>query len=114
MSVLSSQPIPRRIGDNSAGAAVDIEVRLFNSLARYIKGPRTACRVSLPAGSTVADILKLFEIPLDEVYLVMRNGRDLTPELGGRIRADYRPDAGDVIALSGPVPYSWGYGAPVV
>ena len=23
-------------------------------------------------------------------------------------------DEGDVIALSGPVPYSWGYGAPVV
>jgi len=114
MNEIQTLTAPARIGDNSDGAAIEIEVRLFNSLAGYLKGRRTACRVSLPAGSCVGDILSMFQIPKSEVFLIMRNGRDLTPELGSTVRTDYRPQDGDVIALSGPVPYSWGYGAPVV
>jgi len=104
----------RGIGDNSGAAAVEIEVRLFNSLARYMRGSRGNCKLTLPAGSDVGDIMRLFGIPHSEVFLVLRNGRDLTPELEGGVRTEYQPEPGDVIALSGPVPYSWGYGSPVV
>jgi hypothetical protein len=43
------------------------------------------------------------------------NGRDITPGLVGDSIRDYHVlDDGDVIALSGAVPYSYGYGSPVV
>ncbi|MGI9493258.1 MAG: MoaD/ThiS family protein [Geminicoccaceae bacterium] len=102
------------LGHNSEGIAVTIEARLFNSLSHY--APEGTCfqRISLPAGSTVGDLVKQLSIPLREVFLVLRNGKDVTPSLYGRINTDTVIDEGDVIALSGPVPYSWGYGAPVV
>jgi hypothetical protein len=49
-----------------------------------------------------------------EVHLAFCNGRDVTPSLKDPINAEHAVEAGDVVALSGPVPYSWGYGAPVV
>jgi sulfur carrier protein ThiS len=70
--------------------------------------------LSLPAGSTVGDILEELGIPADKVHLALRNGRDVTPSLHTRINTETALDEGDVIALSGPVPYSWGYGSPVV
>ncbi len=46
---------------------------------------------------------------------VLVNGRDITPGLVGDDIRDYHVlDDGDVIALSGEVPYSYGYGSPVV
>ena len=50
------------------------------------------------------------------IFLVLRNGRDITPGIyqGGVVNADAGLSDGDVIAFSGPVPYSYGYGAPVV
>jgi len=101
------------IGHNVAGITIDVEVRLFNSLARFCaNGGRRI--VSLPAGSSVGDILRRLGIPAGEVHLAFRNGRDVTPSLKGPINAEHAVEAGDVVALSGPVPYSWGYGAPVV
>jgi hypothetical protein len=101
-------------GHNVRGLTVAIEVRLFNSLHRYggIKG--AAIALSLPAGSSVGDILQKLAIPADKVFLALRNGRDITPGLHTKINTEAALDEGDVIALSGPVPYSWGYGSPVV
>jgi hypothetical protein len=55
-------------------------------------------------------------LPLSEIFLVLRNGRDITPGIyqGGQVNQDVVLDHGDIIAFSGPVPYSFGYGAPVV
>ena len=44
----------------------------------------------------------------------MVNGRDVTPLLNGGIETGHLLEDGDVVALSGPVPCSWGYGSPVV
>jgi len=101
-------------GHNVRGVTVTIEVRLFNSLHKYggIKG--AAIPLSLPAGSSVGDILQKLDIPADKVFLALRNGRDITPSLHTKINTEAALDEGDVIALSGPVPYSWGYGSPVV
>lgn len=102
------------IGHNSEGIAVTIEARLFNSLSRYAPPGAHFQRLSLPAGSTVGDLMRLLSIPVREVYLVLRNGRDVTASLYGGINTETVIDEGDVIALSGPVPYSWGYGSAVV
>ena len=102
------------IGHNSATCTVRVELRLFNSLARYNGNSGHSRRMELEAGDTVGDILRRLGIPPDEVFLVLVNGRDITPRLNGGPRLGFTVDEGDVVALSGPVPYSWGYGAPVV
>ncbi len=102
------------IGDNSGDIDIEIEVRAFNSLARFMRDRSRRLRLSIPPGGTVADILDHLQIPEREVYLVLCNGKDVTPELDGAVHTAFQPEPGDVIALSGPVPYSWGYGAPVV
>lgn len=103
------------LGHNSAGGYVTIESRLFNSLTKY-KGPKTTRELfTLPAGSTVRDVLEAWGLPKREVFLCLRNGRDVTPGLvGAEINGDAVLNDGDVIAFSGPVPYSYGYGAPIV
>jgi molybdopterin converting factor small subunit len=104
------------IGHNSREITLKVEARFFNSLAEYCgpDGPRQ--RVTLEAGGTVGDLIRMFRLPIDEIFLVLRNGRDVTPGVyrGGYVNEDAVLDDGDVIAFSGPVPYSFGYGAPVV
>jgi len=104
------------IGHNTHGANVQIEARFFNSLAKYSGVDGVARKLGLPAGATVGDVIRMFALPLHDIYLVLRNGRDITPGLyqGGVINENVVLDEGDVIAFSGPVPYSYGYGAPVV
>jgi hypothetical protein len=103
------------LGDNVEGGQVTVEVRLFNSLSRY--QPDLQPRVlALPAGATVAELLEAVRVPRHEIFLLLRNGRDISPGLyeAGNINTQAPLDDGDVIALSGPVPYSYGYGAPIV
>jgi len=106
---------PEMLGHNAKSATVTVESRLFNSLTKY-SGTRS-CRetFTFPAGSTIRDVLELWGLPKDEVFLVLRNGRDVTPGLvGADVNVETALEDGDVIAFSGPVPYSYGYGAPVV
>jgi len=103
------------IGDNNAGASVCVEVRLFNTLSRRNGGDSGGREMHFAAGSSMADLLHELEIPRAEIFLVMVNGRDITPGLyNNQVRTDYFLQDGDVVALSGPVPYSWGYGSPIV
>jgi len=105
---------PAEIGHNSQAFDITIEARLFNSLTKFADGEGAFKTVSLPAGSTVGDLIQLLAVPMTEIFLVMRNGRDITPSLYGGLNTQAVLDADDVIALSGPVPYSWGYGSAVV
>lgn len=104
------------IGHNAHGTVLRIEARFFNSLAKYSGVDGLVRKVELEAGATVGDIIHMFGMPLPEIFLVLRNGRDITPGLyeGGNVNQNVALDDGDVIAFSGPVPYSYGYGAPVV
>jgi len=86
---------------------VEIEVRLFNSLRRY--GPR---KLELPRESRVEDAVKRLAIPLPEIHVALLNGRNIMS--GGNIEGFHRLEDGDVLALSGPVPWSKGYGSAVV
>lgn len=104
-----------QIGDNSQDAMLSVEVRLFNGVARYAgsEGPRR--RLTMPAGTTVGELVDRLGIPRRAVYLVLVNGRDVTPGLVGDPFKDcHQIEDGDVVAFSGAVPYSYGYGAPVV
>ena len=104
------------IGDNSGGASVAVEVRLFNSMVRHGGRGCPVRRITYDAGATVGDVVRDLGLPLTDIFLVLRNGRDVSPGLyqGGNINLGAALDDGDVIAFSGPVPYSFGYGAPVV
>jgi len=101
-------------GHNAAGISITVEIRLFNSIARFARGGDNVVKVSLPAGSDIRDALAPFSIPLDEIFLIFVNGRDITPSLYDPPRTTRVLEDGDVVALSGPVPYSWGYGAPML
>jgi hypothetical protein len=100
-------------GHNIAGAVVRVEVRLFNSLRRFSADGEWR-QLTLPAGSCIGDALARLAIPPPEVCLAWINGRDVTASLHTDVNVDRALADGDVLALSGPVPYSWGYGAPVL
>lgn len=104
------------IGHNSAGITINVETRLFNTLTRYAGAEGAFRKLELAAGATVGDLLALLGLPKQEVFLVLCNGRDITPGLyqAGAVNRRYVLSEGDVVAFSGPVPYSYGYGAPVV
>lgn len=104
------------LGHNADGATINVEARFFNSLARYSGTDSLVRKLELPPGASVGDLIALLKLPVAEIFLVLRNGRDITPGLyqGGVVNTEVRLDDGDTIAFSGPVPYSWAYGAPVV
>ena len=107
--------VPAPIGHNSAEIEITVEVKTFNSLSRY--GPRNSQPLSLdlPVGTTVGELAGRLGIPFSEIFLVLVNGRDITPGLvGDDVKAYHVIEDGDVVAFSGAVPYSYGYGAPVV
>ncbi len=98
---------------NRRGITVRVEARAFNSLHTFIEGGREV--LDLPAGSTVADLATRLGIPRERIWLVLVNGRDITGGLvGARVRVARELEDGDVVAFSGPVPYSYGLGSPVV
>jgi len=86
---------------------MEIEVRLFNSLRKY--GPR---RLELAEESRVGDVLARLQIPEEEIHVVLLNGRNILEKEG--IDRRRKLADGDVLALSGPVPWSKGYGSAVV
>ncbi len=104
-----------QIGHNSQGVAINVEVRMFNSITRFANGESSRRSLSLPAGITVGELAERLRIPLGEIFLVLVNGRDITPGLvGADVKEYHLIEDGDVVAFSGAVPYSYGYGAPVV
>lgn len=104
------------LGHNSGDVVLKIEARFFNSLAKYSGHDGLRCNIEVPAGTCVGDLIGMFKVPLPEIFLVLKNGRDITPGLyqGGVVNEEAVLEDGDVVAFSGPVPYSYGYGAPVV
>ena len=87
------------------------EVRFFNSMRRHSGGKLTRL-LELNEQPTVLDVIRSFRIPPEDVHLVFRNGRVIghsIDETGSTTITQ-----GDIIGLSGPVPFSRGYGSPVV
>ena len=102
------------IGHNLPDEPIRVKVRLFNTVASKMGATSGEVALELPPGSTIEDVVKRLNIPLGNVFLVLLNGRDVTPTLKGPLNVDEFLEDGDVVAFSGPVPYSAGYGAPVI
>ena len=101
------------IGHNSGDVAIRIRAKLFNSVVSPGSGPRLH-DLTFSVGATLADIVQELGIKKSAIFIAWANGRDVTKRLGDNINLDYVLEDGDEIALSGPIPYSWGYGSPVV
>lgn len=86
-----------------------IEVRIYNSLQRFVEVPRLMLEAKDPI--TVANIVRTLRIDGDEIYVAFKNGKPLGRGLAAA--AETVITDGDILALSGPIPFSWGYGAPV-
>jgi len=90
---------------------IEIEVCLFNSLSGYLPG--SPWRMAVAEGTLASELPRRLRIPAGKIYAAWRNGRDIMTTFGGRVQDGIALEEGDRIALSGPVPFSRGYGAPV-
>jgi hypothetical protein len=104
-----------QLGHNIRDLVITVEVRLFNSITRFAGAGGSRRRMTLAAGTTLGELADHLSIPRGEVFLVLVNGRDVTPgRVGEGFNEGHQIEEGDVVAYSGAVPYSYGYGAPVV
>ena len=101
-------------GHDTADLTIQTELKLFTPLAGHTCAPLEPQVITIAAGSTVGDLLRKIELPARRVFLAFIDGHDITPRLEGGIESDHPLQDGDVVALSRPIPYSWGYGSPVV
>jgi len=101
------------IGHNSGDVVVTIRAKLFNSVIPPGSGPHLH-DLTFAVGATLADLVQELNIDPAAIFIAWANGRDVTKRLGDNINLEYVLTDGDEIALSGPIPYSWGYGSPVV
>jgi hypothetical protein len=97
------------------GGMVEIEVRLFNSLGRYAPGRGWRFPLRLPTPATVGAALARLPVPRAQIFVVWVNGHNVKRGVGfdAPIDEGHALAPGDVLALSGPVPYSTAYGTPV-
>ncbi len=102
------------IGHNSQDHTITVSVRLFNAMHTHGDTEAVKEPLSYPVGTTVGDIFKDLKLPKKHLFLILVNGRDISPGLVGDLYFNHELEEGDVLAFSGPVPYSYGYGAPVV
>ncbi|NIM28195.1 MAG: hypothetical protein GTO67_12610 [Gammaproteobacteria bacterium] len=94
---------------------IRLEVRLFNSLARYAENGNPL-PLTLPEGSTIGDALRHLAVPEGEIFLLTLNGHNVMRGFGpgSGIETERALREGDVLSFSGPVPFSRGYGSPVI
>lgn len=103
-------PSVARMGDNVRDAMMSIQVKLFNSCADG-RGPRF---MDVMAGTTVGEVARKVRLAEDRIFMVWVNGRDITQSLYDGVNFHRVLEDGDVVAFSGPVPYQWGFGAPIL
>lgn len=105
---------PAQIGHNSQDRTIRITVRLFNSVA--CKSPHLPPQLerTYPVGTTIDQLIHDLNLPRQDLFLILINGRDISSGLVGALNVSREIEDGDIVAFSGPVPYSYGYGAPVV
>jgi hypothetical protein len=90
---------------------IEIELCLFNSLTPYT--PQATSRLSVPKGTEARELPERLRIPVGKIYAAWRNGRDIMTTFGGMLQQGVTLQHGDRLALSGPIPFSRGYGSPV-
>lgn len=58
------------------GNTIEIEVKLYHSLKRYLpcQSDDFSCKIMLPAGATISQVKDSLQIPQDIVLLAFANG----------------------------------------
>ncbi|MBK7135867.1 MAG: hypothetical protein IPH73_06475 [Rhodocyclales bacterium] len=93
-------------------AMIEVEVHLYNSLVRFV--PKyEPLRLSLPAGAAPSEVARRLGIPEREIFAAWHNGHNILKSFGGSFEEGVVLGDGDRLALSGPIPFSRAYGAPV-
>lgn len=94
---------------------IQVEIRFFNSLTRY-NGGQVRRALAVPSPARVETVLRRLPVPESEIFLALLNGRNIMRGFGcgSGIEEELPLREGDTLALSGPVPFSRGYGAAVV
>ncbi|WP_417796167.1 hypothetical protein [Terasakiella pusilla] len=105
---------PAQIGHNSKDRSVQITVRLFNSVAMNSPHLPAQLERTYPVGTTIDHVVRDLSLPQKDLFLILINGRDISSGRVGDLNISREIEDGDIVAFSGPVPYSYGYGAPVV
>jgi hypothetical protein len=90
---------------------IEIELCLFNSLTQYT--PQGTLRLAVPKGTEARELPDKLRIPAGKIFAAWRNGRDIMTTFGGVLQQGIMLQDGDRLALSGPIPFSRGYGCPV-
>jgi hypothetical protein len=93
-------------------AMIEVEVHLYNSLVRFVR-KYEPLRISLPEGAAPSEVAHRLGIPEREIYAAWHNGHNILKSFGGSFEEGVRLGHGDRLALSGPIPFSRAYGAPV-
>ena len=91
---------------------IEVEVHLYNSLVRFVSRYEPL-RLALPEGAVPAEVARRLGIPEREIFAAWRNGHNILQSFGGSFEEGVVLDDGDRLALSGPIPFSRAYGAPV-
>ncbi len=91
---------------------IEVEVHLYNSLVRFVRRYEPL-RLSLPEGAVPAEVARRLGIPEREIFAAWHNGRNILKSFGGSFEDGVVLGHGDRLALSGPIPFSRAYGAPV-
>jgi hypothetical protein len=94
---------------------IGITVRFFNSLSRYANG-KPQFPLLLKEPRTIGDVVEMLKVPESEIFLLLHNGRNVMQGFGfnSGIEKERVLKEGDILAFSGPVPFSRGYGSAVV
>lgn len=91
---------------------IEVEVHLYNSLVRFV--PKyEPLRLTLPEGAAPVEVARRLGIPEREIFAAWHNGHNILKSFGGSFEDGIRLSHGDRLALSGPIPFSRAYGAPV-
>ena len=93
-------------------AMIEVEVHLYNSLVRFV-AKYEPLRLTLPDGAAPAEVARRLGIPEWEIFAAWRNGHNILQSFGGSFEEGVVLGDGDRLALSGPIPFSRAYGAPV-
>ena len=79
-----------------------ITLKLFATLEKYLPAARKAhneAEVEVPDGASVADVLRQFGVPREEVHLVLVDGRFVQADALGKVRLE----DGQALAVWPPV-----------
>ena len=91
---------------------IEVEIHLYNSLTKCF-ARNEPLRLLLPSGTPPAEVAQRLGIPNGEIFAAWHNGRNILKSFGGSFEDGVSLDNGDRLALSGPIPFSRAYGAPV-